>query len=306
LTIFCNVLSAEVQELGAEPTAAEVARGLEKGAAHELHNSVVKEMKEAYGAKIFKDALPEHVYGELSPDEKEAFTFIHGLTKEYESMTGKKLSAGKFKAGGKPKNEISQTIADMSRLSKKMYAGKPPKLPSAGITSHTDLVKEMMKVSEEKQYAFNGIPKPSKNGGNKLNKEVVDTEGGNLPTAEEAARQASLKTHAKRMAAKKNKDSELAAEKAEARKLDLEAEMPIEELIQLGADPAPKKEAPKKEAKPPPPPRTQRSQLPLPARRRSLLQVLSQPLRARRILSPSCINAWMIWKIQSSLTRRSS
>ena len=52
MTIFCNVLSAEVQELGAEPTAAEVARGLEKGAAHKLHKSVVKEMKEAYGVKI--------------------------------------------------------------------------------------------------------------------------------------------------------------------------------------------------------------------------------------------------------------
>merc|ERR1711871_876733 len=245
LTICCNVLSAEVQELGVEPTAAEVQAGLEKGAQEELNKSVIKEMKESYGAKILKDPLPEHIYGELEPHEKEAFKFIHGLTKEYEEMTGRKIVSGKIKVDDEPKNEISQTISDMNKLAKVMYAGKPPKLPSPGITSHADYAKAVVKLAQEEKLAFGGIPKATKPGGEKSKLKVGHQPEGNLPTAAEAARQASLKMHAKRAAMKK-----AALERAEARKLDLAAQMPVEELIQVEAEPAKPAEGKKAAAKP--------------------------------------------------------
>merc|ERR1711871_808574 len=111
--------------------------------------------------------------------------------------------------------------------------------------------------------------------------------------------------HAKRAAIK-----EAAVEKAEARKLDLAAQMPVEELIQVEAEPAKPAEGKKDGVKPADGKKSDVSLLTArrlpPSLPRARRRPRSLRTRIRQILSPLCPSVSMRLKGSSRTIRRTS
>lgn len=279
LTLCCNVLSMEVQELAAteagvsekagffpdpegesagqpdlEDHAMKIYRALEAGAHNELVKEATREMKEAFpdidGHALYHEQLEK--YGDLTTEESHAINYFQSLSHDYEQLTGKKIEVGDFTAGEElpgPESDTAAMLREMEALSLEMTGGKPYKAKDdiMVVNNHQDFMKELAKLNNEKHYAFDGFPEATHPGGAAVASEPSDTNNENLPSMEESARQSALKSDAPR-----DKDKALNAETAkfeaeEKRKLSTEAaeaDMPMSEvtLLQMGADPKPASE----------------------------------------------------------------
>jgi len=280
LTLFCNVLSAEVHELAgyggesgaaegeSQPSVEEQAHGaleehamnvyeaLEAGYHNELSKEVIGEMKQTI-PNWDHDELAH--LGDLSKKERDAFHYIKSLKRDYEKLTGKKIEAGEFTPGEQgPDADTAMLFHDLQTLSAEMYGGadKVPKTKDVMVVnSHEDFIKELEKMQEENKYAFGGIPPPTHPGGGAIETAPGASEQGNLPTMEENARQMAVKDATQRDSTKTDKYESAKYEAEEAQELNTEAaeaDMPLAEvsLLQISAEPeAESKDTPKPDAK---------------------------------------------------------
>jgi len=271
--LVCGAIAAEVQQLGPESDAVESHRemlasmplpseteerdtkhAMMRGERHELMKSIRRSYHEVFGQRMTtnnnkKHGLPDTV--KLSNKEKKAFEFTYSMRKEYEAMTGRKIKpsvGGDYDPDGSGAH-VKSLISDMQRLAKQMTGGKPLREPETAdmekpITSTADLTKQLDALQDERKLAWRGIPKRS----GAVSK-PEDSEGSNLPTDDEKARQIAVgkKLEQDKVEAEtdKGKDAQAAAqEKAAAdRKKAYSAENSPSnwdlELLQVAADQAP-------------------------------------------------------------------
>merc|ERR1719238_9753 len=147
LAAACVALTAEVavaggpltaaeeeQQLGASGDPAKVKEALEAGIHAELSKSTQEDMEAAFGPMDADEVWDEDKYGEITPEEREAFRYVKSLTKHYEKMTGKKIVPDLNKVWDSApgaSSDISSTLAEMQELGKKMNGGKEPKVKDA-------------------------------------------------------------------------------------------------------------------------------------------------------------------------------
>lgn len=239
----------EEQQLGASGDPAKVKEALEAGIHAELSKSTQEDMEAAFGPMDADEVWDEDKYGEITPEEREAFRYVKSLTKHYEKMTGKKIVPDLNKVWDSApgaSSDISSTLAEMQELGKKMNGGKEPKVKDVvQLTSHADFLKELGKVRVEQKYAFGGIPPATHPGGGRAEstKQYGPEFDEALPTSDEKARQAALQMSAARSKAKADKE-EAKLEDAEAKKMDTneaEAGLDVYGLLQVGESDDPSK-----------------------------------------------------------------
>merc|ERR1719487_1336797 len=125
-------------------------------------------------------------------------------------MTGKKIKPDLSQVDAAPTGKgasVAMLIHDMKNLAQEMSGGKPLKPSKVDeeekpISTTKDLGKQLDKLEEERKLAFRGMPK--KVGAKKL--KPSDTQGQNVPTRDEQARQIAVAKKLKRDQAEAKKD----------------------------------------------------------------------------------------------------